>query len=83
MELDPTADEWLNNDRTTGWEKNALQHPDMMGELDCDLAHSKIRAFIIIMGLPIGLYKGEGRLPHGTLGQEFTRFGENSPARVW
>jgi hypothetical protein len=60
VELDPTADEWLNNDRTTGWEKNALQHPDMMGELDCNMAHVQNEGVYHYHGLPIGLYEGEG-----------------------
>lgn len=60
VEIDPTADEWLNNDRCTGWEKNALQHPDMMGELDCNMAHVQNDGVYHYHGLPTGVYEGEG-----------------------
>lgn len=60
VEFEPTADEWFNNDRNSGWEKNALLTPDMAGELDCNNAHVQNDCLYHYHGMPTGLYESLG-----------------------
>lgn len=60
VEFEATADEWYNNDCTTGWEKNALQHPDMAGDLDCNNGHVQPGGIYHYHGMPTRLYEQEG-----------------------
>lgn len=53
--LDPLADEYWNSD--VKWRKNALLHPDMVTDLDCNMAHIQADSAYHYHALPTGLYE--------------------------
>lgn len=58
--FDPEAAEWYRCNEETGWQKSALNHPDMATDLDCNNGHIQPDGAYHYHGLPVGLYTGEG-----------------------
>jgi hypothetical protein len=58
--FDPFANEWWNDDASSGWEKNAMLHPDMALDADCNNAHVQPNGKYHYHGLPTGLYEAHG-----------------------
>jgi hypothetical protein len=62
--LDPLANEWWYTDPTdpskNTWQKNALLHPDMATDLDCNMGHIQPDGGYHYHGLPTGLYESRG-----------------------
>ena len=58
--FDPYANEWWNDDDSSGWEKNAMVHPDMAVDADCNNAHVQPGGQYHYHALPTGLYEKLG-----------------------